>query len=77
MSKPHKKLVAWRKSMDLVERIYALSKRFPRDEVYGLTSQVRRVAVSVPSNIASSTTVKVAVPLVAPLGIVMVVFESE
>ena len=52
MSKPHKKLVAWRKSMDLVEKIYALSKRFPRDEVYGLTSQLRRAAVSVPSNIA-------------------------
>jgi len=40
MSKPHKKLVAWQKSMDLVEKIYELSKRFPRDEVYGLTSQV-------------------------------------
>jgi four helix bundle protein len=52
MSKPHKKLVAWRKSMDLVERVYALSKRFPRDEVYGLTSQLPRAAVSVPSNIA-------------------------
>ncbi len=52
MSKPHKKLVAWQKSMDLVEKIYELSKRFPRDEVYGLTSQVRRAAVSVPSNIA-------------------------
>ena len=52
MSKPHKKLVAWQKSMELVEKIYVLSKRFPRDEVYGLTSQVRRAAVSVPSNIA-------------------------
>jgi four helix bundle protein len=52
MSKPHKKLVAWQKSMDLVEKIYELSKRFPRDEIYGLTSQVRRAAVSVPSNIA-------------------------
>lgn len=52
MSKPHKKLVAWQKSMDLVEKIYPLSKRFPRDEVYGLTSQVRRPTVAVPSNIA-------------------------
>ena len=52
MSKPHKKLVAWQKSMDLVERIYELSKRFPKEEIYGLTSQVRRAAVSVPSNIA-------------------------
>ena len=52
MSKPHKKLVAWQKSMDLVERIYEVTKRFPREEVYGLTSQLRRAAVSVPSNIA-------------------------
>lgn len=52
MSKPHKKLIAWRESMDLVERIYELSKRFPREEVYGLSSQMRRAAISVPSNIA-------------------------
>src|SRR5712692_769015 len=52
MSKPHKKLVAWQKSMDLVEKIYKLSRTFPREEIYGLTSQVRRAAVSVPSNIA-------------------------
>jgi four helix bundle protein len=52
MSKPHKKLVAWRKSMDLVEEVYELSKRFPREEVYGLSSQMRRAAISVPSNIA-------------------------
>ena len=52
MSKPHKKLVAWAKSMELVEKIYEISKRFPREELYGLTSQIRRAAVSVPSNIA-------------------------
>jgi four helix bundle protein len=52
MSKPHKKLLAWQKSMDLVEEIYALTKTFPREEIYGLTSQLRRAAVSVPSNIA-------------------------
>lgn len=52
MSKPHKKLVAWSKSMDLVEKVYDLTKSFPREEIYGLTSQVRRAAVSVPSNIA-------------------------
>ena len=52
MTATGEKLVAWQKSMDLVEKIYELSKRFPRDEVYGLTSQVRRAAVSVPSNIA-------------------------
>jgi len=38
--------------MDLVERIYELTRRLPRDEIYGLTSQLRRAAVSVPSNIA-------------------------
>jgi four helix bundle protein len=52
MSKPHKKLVAWCKAMDLVEKVYALSRDLPREEVYGLTSQLRRAAVSVPSNIA-------------------------
>ena len=38
--------------MDLVEVVYALARRFPQDELYGLTSQVRRAVVSVPSNIA-------------------------
>jgi len=38
--------------MDLVERIYAATKQFPKEEIYGLTSQVRRAAVSIPSNIA-------------------------
>jgi four helix bundle protein len=52
MDKPHKRLLAWQKSMDLVVKLYELTKSFPRDEVYGLTSQVRRASVSVPSNIA-------------------------
>jgi len=52
MTKPHKKLIAWNKSMDLVEEIYEITKTFPREEVYGLPSQLRRAAVSVPSNIA-------------------------
>src|SRR5712691_5172116 len=52
MNKPHKRLLAWQKSMDLVVKVYQLSKRFPKDEVYGLTSQIRRAAVSVPSNIS-------------------------
>src|SRR6476659_1156091 len=45
-------LVAWQKAMDLVELVYGATRGFPREEVYGLTSQVRRAAVSVPSNIA-------------------------
>lgn len=47
-----KDLKVWEKSVDLVGRIYADSKSFPKDEVYGLTSQIRRSAVSIPSNIA-------------------------
>jgi four helix bundle protein len=48
----YKDLVAWQKGMDLVEVVYRLSARFAADERYGLTAQVRRAAVSVPSNIA-------------------------
>jgi len=48
----HKKLDAWKYSMDLVERIYSITSRFPKAEIYGLTSQIRRSAVSIPSNIA-------------------------
>ncbi len=42
----------WKRSVDLAERIYAATKSFPPGEVYGLTQQLRRAAVSVPSNIA-------------------------
>ena len=45
-------LVAWQKSMDLVTEIYRVSHKFPREEIFALTSQLRRAAVSVPSNIA-------------------------
>jgi len=52
MDKPHKRLLAWTRSMDLVVRVYELTKGFPKEEVYGLTAQLRRAAVSVPSNIS-------------------------
>lgn len=52
MDKPHKWLLAWQKGMDLVVLIYEISSSFPREEIYGLTSQVRRASVSVPSTIA-------------------------
>ena len=48
----YRDLVAWQKAMDLVERVYVASAVFPREEQYGLTAQLRRAAVSVPSNIA-------------------------
>ncbi len=45
-------LIVWQKAMDLVERVYIETRRFPREELYGLTSQLRRAVVSIPSNIA-------------------------
>ncbi|MHC4926998.1 MAG: four helix bundle protein [Planctomycetota bacterium] len=45
-------LMVWQKSMVLVKQVYAVTKVFPRDEMYGLTNQIRRGAVSIPSNIA-------------------------
>ena len=50
--KTYEELEVWQKAMELVALIYRLTKGFPREEVYGLTSQLRRAAVSVPSNIA-------------------------
>ncbi|MBA5794016.1 four helix bundle protein [Flavobacterium sp. xlx-214] len=48
----HKDLEVWQRSMDLVTQVYLLTKDFPKEEIYGLTSQLRRCAISVPSNIA-------------------------
>lgn len=45
-------LIAWQKAMDLVEEVYAVTRSFPAEERYGLTAQLRRCAVSIPSNIA-------------------------
>ena len=50
--KTYKDLEVWSKSRGLTKEIYLLTKEFPKDELYGLTSQMRRCAVSVPSNIA-------------------------
>ena len=54
----HKDLDVWKRSMDLVEEIYKITSHFPSSEVYGLTSQLRRAAVSVPSNIAEGASRK-------------------
>lgn len=48
----YKELFVWQKSMSLVVSVYELTKQFPQSEIYGLTSQMRRCAVSIPSNIA-------------------------
>ena len=45
-------LIVWQKAMGFVEEVYKASARFPREELYGLTAQMRRAAVSIPSNIA-------------------------
>lgn len=50
--KCHKDLDVWKRSMDLVTEIYQLTGTWPTDERYGLTSQLRRAAISVPSNVA-------------------------
>jgi len=50
--KNYQELIVWQKAMDLVEEVYIASKSFPRKEIYGLMSQVRRAAISIPSNIA-------------------------
>jgi four helix bundle protein len=48
----YKNLEVWQKSVDMVTAVYKLTKDFPKDELYALTNQIRRSAVSVPSNIA-------------------------
>ena len=48
----HKDLDAWKLSVELVVLIYQLTNTFPKEEVFGLTNQIRRAAVSIPSNIA-------------------------
>jgi len=50
--KTHKDLGVWKRGIGFVEQIYKTTKKFPREELYGLTSQLRRAAVSFPSNIA-------------------------
>ena len=50
--KSHKNLIVWQKSMTLVTRLYEVTQTFPKEELFGITSQMRRAAVSIPSNIA-------------------------
>jgi four helix bundle protein len=48
----YRDLIAWQKAMDLVEGVYRATRSWPKEELYGLTNQVRRAAVSVPANVA-------------------------
>ncbi len=50
--KPHRNLMAWQKTMDFAVSVYELTRAFPQEELYALTSQLRRAGVSAPSNIA-------------------------
>jgi four helix bundle protein len=52
MGQSYRDLVAWQKAMNFVMEVYRITKSFPRDEVYGLASQLRRAAVAIPTNIA-------------------------
>ena len=52
MGRSYKDLVVWQKAMQLVTATYRTTRKFPKDELFGLTSQARRAAVSIPSNIA-------------------------
>lgn len=51
----YENLIVWQKSMDLVIDIYKLTEQFPKEEIYGLTVQMRRAAISIPSNIAEGS----------------------
>lgn len=50
--KSYKELIVWQKSISLVKEIFYLTSKFPKSEIYGLVSQMRRAAVAIPSNIA-------------------------
>jgi len=52
LMKTHKDLDVWKRSLEFVTDIYKISRNFPKEEIYGITSQIRRSAVSIPSNIS-------------------------
>ena len=52
MTRKHHDLIVWQQAIALVKLVYTATREFPREETYGLTAQIRRAAISVPSNIA-------------------------
>jgi four helix bundle protein len=50
--KSYKELIVWQKSFELVKEVFILTSKFPQSELYGIASQMRRAAISIPSNIA-------------------------
>lgn len=52
--KSYKELIVWQKSIELVKEVFLLTQNFPKSEIYGITSQMRRAAISIPSNIAEA-----------------------
>jgi four helix bundle protein len=50
--KDYKDLKVWQKGIEIVDKVYALTSKFPREELYGLTMQMRKASVSIPSNIS-------------------------
>ncbi len=65
----HRNLMAWQEAMKLVEMVYRITIQFPKEEIFGLTSQIRRCAVSVPSNIAEGAGRNTSRELVQFLGV--------
>jgi four helix bundle protein len=55
MTRPHEKLEAWREGMQLVKIVYSATRSFPKEEIFGLTAQMRRSAISIPCNIAEGS----------------------
>ena len=55
MEKGYKKLIVWQKADELAYQVYLETKKFPTDEIYGLTSQLRRTVISIPTNIVEGT----------------------
>jgi four helix bundle protein len=58
MASDHKDLIVRQRSMKLVKALYLITQKFPKEELYGLTSQIRRAAASVPSNLAEGHAMK-------------------